>query len=73
MRRHQLKPGTRIKLTSKFLRSTGQQTGPEGLSRWTVQPCDCSLCRRGGHVATDEAGLYGGPRHLAISNIQKVK
>lgn len=31
-----IKVGDRVRLTGKYLRSTGQATGPEGLSRWTV-------------------------------------
>lgn len=29
-------PGDRVKLTGKFLKSTGQQAGPEGQRVWTV-------------------------------------
>jgi hypothetical protein len=28
--------GSRVKLTGKYLKSTGQATGPEGLSTWTI-------------------------------------
>jgi hypothetical protein len=31
-------PGTKVRLTGKFLKSTGQQRGGEGASRWTVLP-----------------------------------
>jgi hypothetical protein len=38
--------GTRIRLTGKFLRSTGQAVGGEGQSVWIVRECPCSLCKR---------------------------
>jgi hypothetical protein len=47
-------PGTQVKLTGKFLQSTGQARGGEGLSKWIVQACDCGLCKGGEHVRTDE-------------------
>lgn len=79
-------PGTQVKLTGKFLRSTGQGVGSEGQKRWTVQPCSCGLCKRGGHIRTDEPMTvdYSSPndppeerealkwRHLAIGNVFKV-
>lgn len=58
--------GTMVRLTAKFLASTGQQTGSAGLDRWTVVRCEsggidgydkgspCSLCRSGTTVATNE-------------------
>ena len=36
-------PGTTVRLTGQFLRSTGQIAGGEGQSKWIVQPCDCGL------------------------------
>lgn len=39
--------GDRVRLTGRFLRSTGQFTGPEGQSRWIVQACPCALCKSG--------------------------
>ncbi len=47
-------PGTRVRLTGKFLRSTGQMAGGEGLSKWVVQECDCRLCKGGDFVRTDQ-------------------
>jgi len=46
--------GTKVRLTGYFLKSTGQQRGSEGLSRWTVQACACDLCKTGRFVCTDE-------------------
>lgn len=53
-------PGTKVRLTARFLASTGQRKGSEGLGRWTVQECACGLCKLGRHVATDEP-LFDGP------------
>lgn len=36
MAKKQFAVGDRIRLTGQFLRNTGQFTGPEGQSRWTV-------------------------------------
>lgn len=47
-------PGTKVRLTATFLRNTGQMTGDEGQRRWIVQACECELCKRGEHVATNE-------------------
>jgi hypothetical protein len=66
------KPGDRVRLTGAFLRSTGQHTGPEGLSRWRVVQCDCGLCRRGGFTAVDEQGEHG-PRHIATANLERAQ
>ena len=70
----QIAPGTKIKLTAKFLRNTGQYTGPEGISRWIVQACACGLCKGGSFVATDQR-MYddSGQRHLNIGNVQVCK
>lgn len=45
--------GTRIRLTGKFLRSTGQLTGGEGRSVWVVRECPCDMCKRD-WVATNQ-------------------
>ena len=70
-------PGTRVRLTGKFLRNTGQHTGSEGQSRWTVTGCACGLCKNGRHVATDEPGYYfsedGLMRHFDYTNLQVTK
>ena len=34
-------PGTRVRLTGRFLKSTGQQAGDEGSKVWTVRACKC--------------------------------
>lgn len=47
--------GARVRFTGSYLASTGQQTGPEGLSVWTVQACQCGLCAGGGFACTNEA------------------
>lgn len=82
------KPGTRVRLTGAFLKSTGQQVGPEGRKVWTVQACDCSLCTGGRFALTDErlsdeyrAEMWGDLpeeqrprfRHVAIFNLENVK
>lgn len=53
----QMVPGVRVKLSGRFLRSTGQLAGGEGQSIWTVQDCPCSLCASGRYVAVDEQNL----------------
>jgi hypothetical protein len=47
-------PGTKVKLTGKFLRSTGQIAGGEGQKTWTVQVCPCSMCKSTKFVAVNE-------------------
>lgn len=59
--------GTKVRMTAKFLASTGQVKGSEGMSRWTVTDCvvgsidgypeggPCGMCRDGKHVCTDES------------------
>jgi len=47
-------PGTKVQLSGRFLRSTGQQYGGEGQSKWTVQECPCKLCATGDYLATNE-------------------
>ena len=81
-------PGSRVRLTGKFLRSTGQFLGSEGVSRWTVQDCDCPACRRGDLVAVnqphrcqeDPSGYEDIPederpkwRHINVFNLEKTK
>ncbi|HKW13091.1 MAG TPA: hypothetical protein VJS69_01255 [Candidatus Krumholzibacteria bacterium] len=67
--------GTRVRLTGEFLHNTGQITGPEGLARWTVMPCDCSLCALGNHVAVDEPYVYDpdSPRHIHIGVLERAR
>lgn len=51
-------PGTRVRLTGRFLRDTGQIAGDEGSRVWTIVACDCAICRRNDDeyavVAVDE-------------------
>jgi len=78
-------PGTKVRLTGYFLKCTGQQRGSEGLSRWTIVACECSLCKGGDHVATNEPaylppGMYDDLpveqrpkwRHIALCNLEIV-
>lgn len=44
------KPGDTVRLTSAFLRSTGQQAGGEGQSGWTVR----SVSKDGRVIVTDQ-------------------
>lgn len=74
--------GTRVRLTRKYLRNTGQQFTGEGRNRWTVVKCDvgvpgpCSLCRVGQHVAVDQqVSMYDGTsatmaRHIAVAHLE---
>ncbi len=50
------KPGDRVQLSGKFLRSTGQSAGGEGAKIWTVEACPCPLCAAKVHpcVRVDE-------------------
>jgi hypothetical protein len=53
--KHVFKVGDKVKLTAKFLRSTGQYMGGEGSRRWTVKGLS------GSFVVTDEelsSGYY---------------
>lgn len=68
-------PGDRVRMTGKFLRNTGQHTGPEGQSVWTVKDHPgCSMCERGNHVAVDQDSYDGsGPRHIAVAHLEHSK
>ena len=69
-----LAPGDRVQLTRRFLRNTGQYTGPEGLSVWTVQDCQCGLCRTGRFVATDQVDEDDGTaRHFNSGNLERTR
>lgn len=46
-------PGDRVRLTSQFLASTGQQRTAEARRIWEVMACSCSSCK-GYLVAVDE-------------------
>jgi len=67
--------GTHVRLTSDFLRLTGQYTGSEPHSRWIVQSCDCSLCKTGNFVAVNKRS-FNNPerqRHIATQNLEKCR
>ncbi len=66
-------PGSVVRLTGRFLRNTGQYVGQEGQSTWTVVPCECGLCRGGGHIAVDQKDYTGGQRHIMIGNLEKAR
>jgi len=74
--------GSKIKLTEKFLRSTGQLTGSAGMDCWIVQSCLCKQCIKGDWVCTNERALtdmytaaeleaepYLAFRHIALVNL----
>lgn len=78
-------PGTKVRMTGYFLASTGQQTGPEGSSRWLVVDCSCGLCAGGRFAAVNEpldtsSGYEdqteewraNAKRHIAIGNLERV-
>ena len=70
-----LRPGDIVKLTGQFLRSTGQQTGSEGASRWTViEHASCRSCKTGVVVAVNEPSYDdpSRPRHIASANLYRV-
>jgi len=76
LREAEMVPGTRVRLTGAFLRSTGQVAGPEGSSIWTIVACDCVLCadRMTGwrFVAVDEDGFEGALRHINAANLEAI-
>lgn len=81
-------PGTQIRLTSAFLRSTGQsRKDDEGKRQWIVLACSCGLCADGRFACTDEEhpaqyriDMWGDLpeekrpkyRHLAVANVEVV-
>jgi hypothetical protein len=82
------KPGTTVRLTGKFLRSTGQIAGGDGSKRWCIVACDCVLCSDGCYAAVDEPHLCQSDprgwedrpaeerpkwRHFNIANLENVK
>lgn len=75
--RRRPEPGTRVRFTGVFLRSTGQIVGGEGLSRWTVTPCTCATCARDGSriVAVDEPSCCDPTRarHMAYANLERCR
>lgn len=64
--------GERVRLTAKFLRNTGQYSGREPLSVWTIQACECELCSTGRFVATDQIDPEDGTRrHINVGNLER--
>lgn len=69
---HTFTAGERVRLTAKFLRNTGQCSGPEPLSVWTIQTCKCELCVTGRFVATDQVDPEDGTaRHINAGNLER--
>ena len=67
-------PGSTVRLTSNFLRSTGQHTGSAPRDKWVVQSCNCGLCRNGKFIATNERNVDDDDqRHINIANVELVK
>lgn len=54
-------PGTKVRLSGRYLASTGQRTGGEGQKVFTVIECVCPRCRTEdafGCVAVDERNAF---------------
>jgi hypothetical protein len=69
-------PGARVRLTGKFLRNTGNFTGPDSRGKWLVQACACSLCSHdpARWTAVNERNIDDtGPRHFATGNLQAIR
>lgn len=78
--------GDTVRLTGAFLKSTGQQAGGEGQSKWIVQACPCRSCATGTVVLTNEPrqddGMFTAEeiarephlkyRHIAVGNLVRV-
>lgn len=72
-----IRVGDKFKLTGKFLKFTGQQTGSAGQSKWTAVECGCGLCKLGDFVAGDERRDDALPdespwRHFNRANVYRV-
>lgn len=64
-------PGVRVRFSAKFCQSTGIN---DRRRPWTVQECDCELCRNGRHLAVDETNYDDtGTRHVAFQNLEICK
>lgn len=46
--------GARVRMSGRFLRSTGQAHTKEAARIWTILACPCALCSGGWYVAVDE-------------------
>ena len=76
--------GTKVRLTSRFLRSTGQYTGGDANGKWLIVSCSCALCGSGNYYAVNEPALDRGRRddtpeeerpawrHFASVNLEEV-
>lgn len=64
-----------MRLTSKFLRNTGQIAGDEPSTIWNVVSCDCGLCSRGEFYAVDQPSYSDPdrPRHILRANLEVVR
>ena len=75
-------PGTRVRFTSRFLKSIGIYTGRAPRDKWLGQACACSLCSTGDFICTNEpSACYAGTpegavptyRHIAFENLEVCK
>ncbi len=74
--------GTKVRLTGRFLRSTGQYTGSDANGKWLTVACNCGLCEGDGYCAVNEPALDYGQwddipkekrpkwRHFATANLE---
>ncbi len=44
LRPDEIMVGAVVRLTGRFLRTTGQEASSEGAKRWTIVACDCGIC-----------------------------
>lgn len=65
MARKPIAVGDRVKLTSKFLRSTGQYTGGEAQSVWTVT----GFCNGDRWAITDEPAYSAGAGYYSVEEL----
>jgi hypothetical protein len=67
-------PGQRVRLTGQFLRSTGQFTGQDAHSTWTVVAIDTYGSGPTVMVTTDEPSAYdpSTPRRINAANLYVV-
>jgi hypothetical protein len=80
----QIEVGDRVRLTSKFLKNTGQQRGSEGVSRWTVLALSDSFAVVDQKTGTGKSGyedlsdeeffaLKLDYRRINVGNLERVK
>lgn len=74
---HKPEPGTRVRMTRTFLRNTGQFTGTDAHAVWTVQACECGLCKVGPYILTDQPLTNAHDdiafRHINFCNLEKAR